>query len=88
MASVLDKLFKFTAERGGVEVICESDTQHLTKEYVIIEVRSPYFHAQSTLGATEDSGEKPPALKLRVCPLCFHQLQLMGHSALASLQQR
>jgi hypothetical protein len=83
---VLDNLIKTIPCKGGIEVTCESDTSHLVKEYIRIEVRAPHFKMVPLKGESEDSGEAPPTLTIRVCIMCFHKHMMNEHNAMAELK--
>ena len=59
---------------GGLEVLCEANSAHMSKSYFIVEARGAQGYQQDGVlapSATEAEPHKPPMLQLRICPTCM-----------------
>ena len=77
MALPISKLLPIRAIKGGIEVVCEVDTRHLTKAYFIVEAHGAHVTQQSSESAQDDPDSRPPLLTIRVCATCM--IEYMGY---------
>jgi hypothetical protein len=85
MAHKLQDFFPVRRIKGGIEVLCEINTQHMVKEYYLIEARGAHINAQEGYGETS-MAERPPMVQMKVCIICMHEYNAYIHNKIGEYE--